>query len=50
LLKEADIRILKYLVIAFLLIGCASVYGQEIPTPEQAKSIIRWAEQGFAGA
>jgi len=45
-------RILSYLLLAVLLVGCTRLYGQErpTPTPEQVKSIIRWAEQGFAGA
>jgi len=41
-------RILHYLLIAVFLIGCTSVYGQELPkgTPEMVKDMIRLAEQG----
>ena len=43
-------RTLKYLLIAMLLIGCTSVFGQDEQkfTPEKVKDIIRRAEQGGA--
>ena len=46
-------RILSYLLIAVLLTGCTSVFGQEARpkvTPEQVREIIREAEQGDAEA
>ena len=46
-------RILKYLVIAFLIIGCTSVFGQDgIPkyTPEEFRFWTRLAEEGNAPA
>ena len=46
-------RILSYLLLAVLLTGCTSVFGQEEipnPTQEKVKENIRKAEQGFAEA
>ena len=46
-------RILSYLLLAVLLAGCTSVFGQDEtpnPTQEQVRENIRKAEQGFAEA